>query len=71
MAGWNLKEGICVNQDPSDQEFWDALEHLYGWTHKTTTYKFCFLKCLLDLSVNGTEVEFTFDDLFCRFAEIY
>ena len=71
MAGWNLKEGICANQDPSDQGFWDALIHLYSSTHKTTTYKFCFLKCILDLSADVTKLEITFDDLFRRFAEIY
>ncbi|OJU14082.1 MAG: hypothetical protein BGN88_12610 [Clostridiales bacterium 43-6] len=71
MAGWNLKEGICTKDNASDQEFWDAITHMFKNTHKTTTYKFCFLKCLLDCTEKNHIQNISFSILFQRFTEIY
>lgn len=70
MAGWNLKEAVCIKENPSDEEFWHALEHFYRHTHKTATYKFCFLKCLLDCTPESG-LELTFKNIFNYFTEIY
>ncbi len=71
MAGWNLKEGACTNFSATDQELWDALIHLLTTTHKTTTYKFCFLKSLLDVVSKDQSLTLDFKTIFKRFANIY
>ena len=71
MSGWDLKEGTCAKENPTDKELWDALNHMFKSTHKTTTYKFCFLKSLLDCSGATSRVHLSFSEIFKRFAEIY
>jgi hypothetical protein len=71
MAGWNLKEGLCLNQNPSEEELWNAIGHLFDYSHKTTTYKFCFMKCIIDCIPRTTGLEIDYKNLFYRFTEIY
>lgn len=71
MAGWHLKDGECLNINATEHELWDAINHFFQAGHKTTTYKFCFFKSILD-QMSGTEDGMlSFENIFCRFTEIY
>lgn len=71
MAGWNLKEGDCLNLNATEHELWDAINCFYKEGHKTTTYKFCFFKSLLDLVDDGAGETLSFNAVFSRFTQIY
>lgn len=73
MAGWNLSEGECSTAHIEENEIWGIINHIFSSkSHNTTSYKFCFLKCLLD-NVFNVDENFTidFNVLFFRFSEIY
>jgi hypothetical protein len=55
MAGWSLKDGECLNPNASERELWDAVNHFLQSSRKTTAYKFCFFKNLLDLRSDGKD----------------
>ncbi|MBN2285671.1 MAG: hypothetical protein JXQ26_01340 [Tissierellales bacterium] len=56
MAGWQLKVGKLNEHHLTSSEFWKVLNILFSTKAKnTTTYKFCFLKSILDNLFNCDE----------------
>lgn len=48
-AGWALKEYEINNDFHSEDELWGAVNNVLSPRSKnTTSYKFCFLKAILD-----------------------
>ena len=72
-AGYNLKEGTYKSGPVSDDEMWSAFAFLFSSKSvNDTSYKFGFLKSILDNLYNVDEtLTLTFDQLFSKFAEIY
>lgn len=72
-AGHNLKEGLYIDKNVSEDELWSAFSYLFSSQSKnSTSYKFGFLKSLLDNLYNvNEELVLTFDQLFSKFAESY
>lgn len=72
-AGFDLKEGYYVEKPLSDDEMWSAFSYLFSSKSvNDTSYKFGFLKSILDNLYNTDEkLTLTFDQLFSKFAEIY
>ena len=73
VPGWLLKEYSINNDFHSDDELWSAVNNiLSGRVRFTTSYKFCFLKAILDNIYNVNQnLELPMADLFARFTEIY
>ena len=73
MSGFNLKEGQYNNRPLSDDEMWSAFSYVFSSNSKnSTSYKFGFLKSILDNLYNvDSELRLTFDQLFTKFAEVY
>ena len=76
MAGWNLKNGLITNYYPDDDLIWSLFNRVFSDSSpKRNTYKFGFIKSLLDNAFNGIEVRegwfYTYTQLFARFAENY
>ena len=72
-AGWNMSEVPRDEKYYSDDELWSIINKLFSTkTRKTTTYKFCFLKAVIDniFNVNG-ELQIGFEKLYERFTEVY
>ncbi|MDO4976739.1 MAG: hypothetical protein Q4E53_05695 [Eubacteriales bacterium] len=72
-AGYDLKEGIYVDRSLSDDEMWSSFAYLFSSkSHNDTSYKFGFLKAILDNLYNvDNNLKLTFDQLFSKFAESY
>ena len=72
-AGYLLKEYQIDNNFHSDDELWSAVNNLFSTrTRFTTSYKFCFLKSVLDNIYNVNEkLELSMVDIFSRFTELY
>lgn len=72
-AGYNLIEGTYEDREVSDDELWSVFSSLFSTkSHNNTSYKFGFLKAILDNLYNVDEdLGLTFDQLFSKFAEIY
>ena len=73
MAGWNLKEGK-LNLDHYEQdEFWNIFKKVFSdRTKKTTSYKFCFLKAIMDnIFKCNSEYVLSFEVIFDTVSEIY
>lgn len=72
-AGHDLKEGQYVDRNLSEDELWSAFSYLFSSQSKnSTSYKFGFLKAILDNLYNVNEnLTLTFDQLFSKFAESY
>ena len=72
-AGYNLKLGEYKQGALSDDEMWSAFAYLFSSkSHNDTSYKFGFLKSILDNLYNVDETLcLTFDQLFSKFAEVY
>lgn len=73
MPGWNLKEGQVDNRQLSQDEFWDILKYVFSnQTRKTTSYKFCFLKSILDnIFICDHIFRLSYRQVFDTVAEIY
>lgn len=73
VPGWLLKEHQIDNSFHSDDELWSAINNLFNTRTKfRTSYKFCFLKSILDNIYNVNErLELSMIDIFSRFTEIY
>lgn len=73
IPGWLLKEYSINNDFHSDDELWSAVNNIFsGRVRFTTSYKFCFLKAILDSIYNVNQnLELPMADLFARFTEIY
>ncbi|MEI8216548.1 MAG: HNH endonuclease domain-containing protein [Eubacteriales bacterium] len=73
IMSWNLKEGHYTKENISEDEIWGIFNSIFSSkTHNTTTYKYCFLKCLVDNIFNVDEkLSLEFDVVFTRFTEVY
>ncbi len=73
MAGYDLKEGRYEERYASEDELWSAFACLFSSkSRKDTTYKYGFLKAIIDNLYNvDANLQLTFDQLFSKFAEIY
>ena len=72
MSGRNLQEGKYLEGKVSDGELWEAITDLFSHGSKNTSYKFVFLKSILDNLENAdSELVLTFDQLFSTFSQIY
>ncbi|MDW5300714.1 MAG: HNH endonuclease domain-containing protein [Sedimentibacter sp.] len=73
MAGFNLNDGICDNRQLSDDELWSIFSFVFSSKSKNdTSYKFGFLKAILDNLYNvDNNLKLSFDKLFMKFTEIY
>lgn len=72
-AGFDLKEGDYSRRQLSEDEMWSSFAYLFSnKSHNDTSYKYGFLKSILDNLYNVDEnLLLTFDQLFSKFAEIY
>ena len=72
-AGHDLKEGIYDQRNVSEDELWSAFScHFSNQSKNSTSYKFGFLKAIIDNLYNVDEdLNLTFDQLFSKFAEAY
>lgn len=73
MAGFDLKEGEYIKCIMSDDDMWSALSCVFSAKSRNdTSYKYGFLKALLDNLYNVDEnLKLTFDQVFSKFGEIY
>lgn len=76
MAGWNSTHGDIKKYIASEDELWALANYVFSEScKKTSTYKFGFLKSILDSLFSGELTnrgyELTFQTLFSRFAENY
>lgn len=73
IAGASLKEGVFRTGDYSDKEIFSVFEEFFSTTaRKDTSYKYAFLKAILDeLPDTNENLRISFDILFERFTEIY
>lgn len=76
MAGWNLKSGVITEYCVSEDKLWTLFNYVFGNSgRKRNTYKFGFIKAILDSLFNGKQddegVYFSYYELFSKFAENY
>lgn len=73
IAGSGLKEGVYLRGDFSGDEIMEMFEEFFSSvSRKDTTYKYAFLKSILDCIPKFDEcLKISFDELFGRFTEIY
>lgn len=73
IPGWLLKEYSINNDFHSDDELWSAVNNIFSGRMKiATSYKFCFLKAILDNIYNVNQnLELSMVDIFSRFTEIF
>ena len=76
MPGWNLKNGDLVKEKVSEDELWGLFNFVFSsGSKKRNTYKFGFLKAILDNLFNGSWNNdlcmLSYDVLFSKFAENY
>ena len=76
MAGWNLSSGDISDGVVFEEEIWRVFNNFFSNNcRKQTTYKYGFLKAILDnlFSVESTSrgLELSFQQLFDKFTENY
>ncbi len=73
MEGWRLKEENCQDVILSEDEIWSIINSfLENTNRKKTSYKYGFLKAILDNLYNVDEhLNLSYERLFATFAEIY
>lgn len=76
MAGWELKCGSISEYNLSEDRIWSLFNFVFSdASRKRNTYKFGYIKALLDSAFNGQEKEqgvyFSYEQLFAKFAENY
>ena len=73
MAGYDLKEGRYEIRNASDDELWSSFACVFSTkSRNNTSYKYGFLKAIIDNLYNvDKDLKLTFDQLFCKFGEIY
>ena len=74
--GWNSKSGILKNEKISEDELWSYFNYFFSDScSKTTTYKFAFLKSILDNLFNNIPFEngykISYYNIFEKFAESF
>lgn len=73
MAGWNLKSGKFNDECKNEDAFWAIINNfLSNKTNKTSSYKYCFFKSILDNVFNVDDNGcISYNLIFERFTEIY
>lgn len=76
VAGWELIQGDLTKNNIDFDTLWTRFNYVFSDScPKTSTYKFGFIKAILDnlLSVIPSDLgmELTFEDIFSKFAENY
>lgn len=76
MPGWNLKRGEITSYNVSEDELWRLFNYVFSTgSKKRNTYKFGFLKAILDNLFSGywdgEKYYLSYDLLFSKFAENY
>lgn len=72
MGGFNLKFGEYKKIDVTEEEFWKAFNKVFSTkTVNSSSYKFVFLKSLLDCIYIYKKIKYSFYEIFERFTEIY
>lgn len=76
MQGWNLKEGVLVEDRLSVDEYWSLFNYVFSDScKKTNTYKFGLIKAICDQiysMIDSGEGHFiSYTKIFERFAENY
>lgn len=76
MPGWNLKKGILVTEQVSDDEYWSLFNYVFSEAcRKRNTYKFGLIKSICDqiYSLSSDEMGYylSYDKIFSKFAENY
>lgn len=73
MAGWELKEGKLDTTEMDQDEFWKILKAVFSnKSKKTTSYKYCFFKSIIDNIFNYyLDYRISFEQLFDTASEIY
>ncbi len=75
-AGWELSAGDLTRNNVSFETLWTRFNYVFSDAcPKTSTYKFGFIKSILDNLLSATPtamgMEISFEDLFAKFAENY
>ena len=76
MAGWSLKKGIITEYYVDEERIWSLFNFVFSdSSRKRNSYKFGFIKSLLDNIFNGSITQngiyYSYEELFSRFAENY
>lgn len=76
MAGWNLKKGTVTEYAVNEDRIWSLFNFVFSdASKKRNTYKFGFIKALLDSAFSGDTIEegifYSYEDLFSRFTYNY
>lgn len=73
MAGFDLKDGVFDNRQLTEEELWSIFSRVFSEKSRNdTSYKFGFLKAILDNLYNvDNNLKLSFDKLFMKFTEIY
>ena len=69
---WDLQVGEIKGRYVSENDIWAALNNFYFHSHVTMSYKFGFLKSLLENLYNVNDnLEINYNKLFFSFSKIY
>lgn len=72
MGGYDLSEGIYKSRNCSEEELWKAFRNVFSTkTLNSSSYKFVFLKSIMDCIHRYNKIDYTFYEIFERFTEIY
>lgn len=73
MEGWKLNRGECRKTPVSEDELWAKFNYIFSSkSTNRTSYKFCFIKSLLENIFNADiDCLVSFDNVFEKFAETY
>lgn len=76
MSGWNLKQGDITEYVVSEDRIWSLFNYVFSdASRKRNSYKFGFIKALLDGLFNGEQctqgVRYRYEDIFERFTNNY
>lgn len=72
MRGFDLREGEYKKGNFTEDELWKSFKRVFSTkTVNTSSYKFVFLKALLDCINRHNKNKYSFYEIFERFTEIY
>ena len=72
MGGYDLSEGVYKTGNYSEEELWKAFRNVFSTkTINSSSYKFVFLKSIMDCIHRYNKIDYTFYEIFERFTEIY
>ncbi|HHW31102.1 MAG TPA: HNH endonuclease [Clostridiaceae bacterium] len=73
MEGWKLQRGEYTKEHLSEDEIWMKFNYIFSTKSvNRTSYKFCFIKSLLENIFNVDEEGYlSFDHIYEKFSEIY